>query len=363
MTDSDRALMQHCLALARQAAGYTAPNPMVGAVVVQAGQIIGEGFHPKAGEPHAEVFALRSAGAQARGATVYVNLEPCNHYGRTPPCTEALIKAGVAKVVVGMVDPDPRVAGSGIERLRSAGIEVVVGVEEKACQRLNEAFSHRIRYQQPFGILKYAMTLDGKIATTTGHSAWITAPAARQRVHHLRAQCDAVIVGGNTVRQDNPRLTTHAVEGPNPLRVVMSRRFDLPVTANLWQTDVAPTVVFTEVQNSPLQHGLERQGVQVVVVERLEPARVMRWLYDQDCLAVLWECGGKLAAAALRDRSVHKLWAFVAPKLVGGQTAPSPLDDCGITTMNEAIALADPHWQMIGPDLLFEGYLPIPATP
>lgn len=202
-------MMQRCLQLAQKAAGFTTPNPLVGCVIERDGEIVGEGYHPKAGEPHAEVFALRAAGDKAKGATAYVSLEPCNHFGRTPPCSEALVKAGVATVVVGMVDPDPRVSGKGIERLRAAGIQVITGVEEADCQRVNEAFVHRILYQRPFGILKYAMTLDGKIATTAGHSAWITKEVARAHVHRLRATCDAVIVGGNTVRRDNPHLTTH----------------------------------------------------------------------------------------------------------------------------------------------------------
>ena len=174
ISNFDRQMMQRCLELARQAAGKTSPNPLVGSVIVKDGKIIAEGYHPQFGQPHAEVFALRAAGDAAKGATVYVNLEPCNHFGKTPPCADALIKAQVAKVVAGMVDPNPLVGGKGLEKLKQAGIEVVVGVEEAACQQLNEAFIRRILYQQPFGILKYAMTLDGKIAATSGHSAWVT---------------------------------------------------------------------------------------------------------------------------------------------------------------------------------------------
>ena len=230
----DRAMMQRCLTLARRALGRTAPNPMVGAVIVNGGEVVGEGFHPKAGEPHAEVFALRQAGDRARGATAYVSLEPCNHFGRTPPCSQALVKAGVAKVVVGVVDPNPKVGGGGIKTLQDAGVEVVVGVEEADCRALNEGFIHRILYKRPIGLLKYAMTLDGKIASTTGHSTWVTGEPARARVHHLRYACDAVVVGSNTVRHDNPRLTCHAdteENAPNPLRVVLSRSLDLPDTA------------------------------------------------------------------------------------------------------------------------------------
>lgn len=362
-TASDRVFMQRCLELARQARGRTAPNPLVGSVIVKDGEIVGEGFHPQAGQPHAEVFALRAAGDRAQGATLYVNLEPCNHYGRTPPCSEAVVAAGLAKVVVGMVDPNPKVAGGGIARLRAAGIEVVVGVEEAACQKLNEAFVHRILHQQPFGILKYAMTLDGKIATSSGHSAWITSQTARNEVHQLRAGCEAVIVGGNTVRLDNPQLTTRQTDSPKPLRVVMSRTLDLPTEAYLWQTAATPTLVATELGANPaFQDHLRQQGVEVVELSPLSPATVMNYLYDRGCLTVLWECGGTLAARAIADGAIQKVLAFIAPKIVGGQTAPSPIGDLGILTMPDAIALERVQWRTIGDECLLEGYLPKPSS-
>uniref|UniRef100_B8HYL1 Riboflavin biosynthesis protein RibD n=1 Tax=Cyanothece sp. (strain PCC 7425 / ATCC 29141) TaxID=395961 RepID=B8HYL1_CYAP4 len=357
--DLDQIMMQRCLTLARQAQGQTAPNPLVGCVIVKDGEIVGEGFHPKAGEPHAEVFALRAAGDRAVGATLYVNLEPCNHYGRTPPCSEAVVKAGIGRVVVGMVDPDPRVSGGGIARLRAAGIEVTVGVEEMACRDLNEAFIHRITYHRPFGILKYAMTLDGKIATAKGHSAWITDAAARTEVHRLRAGCDGVIVGGNTVRRDNPQLTLHEVEGRNPLRIVMSRSLDLPSQAHLWQTQAAATLVLTQPGHSlQIKSALQAQGVEVVVLDVLTPATVMDYLYDRGLLAVLWECGGRLAARAIAEGAVQKVWAFIAPKIIGGDQAPSPVGDLGLTTMTEALQLERVQWRTIGSDCLVEGYLP-----
>ncbi|MBW4583500.1 MAG: bifunctional diaminohydroxyphosphoribosylaminopyrimidine deaminase/5-amino-6-(5-phosphoribosylamino)uracil reductase RibD [Tildeniella nuda ZEHNDER 1965/U140] len=352
----DRAWMQRCLDLARQALGRTAPNPLVGSVIVQNGAIVGEGFHPAAGQPHAEVFALRQAGEQARGATLYVNLEPCNHYGRTPPCSEAIVAAGIRRVVVGMVDPDPRVSGSGIARLQQAGIEVTVGIEKANCRTLNEAFIHRILHHRPFGILKYAMTLDGKIATTTGHSAWVTSPAARAEVHQLRAACDAVIVGGNTVRRDNPLLTSR--QDHTPLRVVMSRSLDLPIDAQLWQTNIAPTLVFTEAGANPaVQKALMQQNVEVIELSPLTPSAVMTYLYDRGCLSVLWECGGTLAAQAIADGAVQKILAFIAPKIIGGSSAPSPIGDLGLTTMTDALILERVQWRSIGSDLLIEGYL------
>ncbi len=355
---SDQTHMRRCLALAATAIGKTAPNPLVGAIVVQGDNILGQGFHPQAGQPHAEVFALWEAGDRARGATLYVNLEPCNHQGRTPPCTEAIIKAGIAKVVVGMVDPNPLVAGKGIERLRQAGIEVQIGVEEKACLRLNEAFCFRIQHRRPFGILKYAMTLDGKIATTQGHSSWITSPPARHWVHQLRSHCQAVIIGGNTVRRDNPLLTTHGVGDYNPLRVVLSRSLALPMEAKLWDQNLAKTLVVTEkICDQNNRKHLEKLGVEVLVLEQLTPIAVMDELYQRDCLQVLWECGGTLGAPAIKSGAVQKIHAFLAPKIIGGEQAPGPVGNLGFSQMTQALNLTNLQCQAIGPDWLFTGYL------
>ncbi|MGF1535888.1 MAG: bifunctional diaminohydroxyphosphoribosylaminopyrimidine deaminase/5-amino-6-(5-phosphoribosylamino)uracil reductase RibD [Elainellaceae cyanobacterium] len=354
---SDSEFMQRCLVLAGQAAGQTAPNPMVGAVVVQAGEIVGEGFHPGAGQPHAEVFALRAAGDRAQGATVYVNLEPCSHYGRTPPCTQALIDAKVARVVVGLADPNP-VASGGAERLRQAGIEVVLGVEEADCRRLNEAFVHRVTRGRAFGILKYAMTLDGKIAATGGHSTWVTGAEARSRVHYLRATCDAVVVGGNTVRQDNPNLTTHGLTQHQPRRVVVSRSLDLPSEANLWNVAVAPTLVFTKVGAQPdRQKTLRAQGVAVIELDPLSPTAVMDDLTRRGCLSVLWECGGTLAARAIADGVIQKVMAFIAPKIIGGPQAPTPVGELDLFKMTDALRLKQTQMQRVGNDYLLEGYL------
>jgi diaminohydroxyphosphoribosylaminopyrimidine deaminase/5-amino-6-(5-phosphoribosylamino)uracil reductase len=353
-----------CLELASKAAGQTAPNPQVGAVILKDGLVIGEGFHPGAGQPHAEVFALRQAGEKARGATLYVNLEPCNHFGRTPPCTEAIIQAGVNQVVVGMIDPDPRVAGQGIERLREAGLQVTVGIAAEACEQLNEAFVCRIKQKRPLGILKYAMTLDGKIATSTGHSSWVTGPLARTEVHKLRATCDAVVVGGNTVRHDNPSLTTHGQSQHNPKRVVMSRHLDLPSKANLWNTTTAPTLIFTtqEAATERIQI-LKRQGVNVITLPDLTPAAVTAQLYSLGCSQVLWECGGVLAAQALKDQVINKIWAFVAPKLIGGQSAPGPVGEMGLEHMGEALTLHHLSYRAIGTDWLIQGNLYRPDSP
>jgi diaminohydroxyphosphoribosylaminopyrimidine deaminase/5-amino-6-(5-phosphoribosylamino)uracil reductase len=264
----------------------------------------------------------------------------------------------VAKVVIGMIDPNPLVSGQGIEKLRQNGVEVIVGVEEAACRQLNEGFIHRIVHKQPFGILKYAMTLDGKIATTTGHSAWVTGPASRQVVHELRAACDAVIVGGNTVRRDNPHLTTHQVAGPNPLRVVMSRNLHLPSDVHLWDIREAPTVVFTEWgKNIPLQEKLRDKGVEVIELTPLTPAEVMQVLYERELSTVLWECGGTLAAQAIAQESIQKILAFIAPKIIGGVLSPSPMGDLGLEKMTDALLLKNISLRHIDEDILIEGYL------
>ncbi len=363
MTDTHSAMMQRCLALAQKAAGQTAPNPLVGCVITQGTEIVGEGFHPKAGEPHAEVFALRAAGDRARNGTAYVSLEPCSHFGRTPPCANALIEAGVARVVVGMVDPDERVSGRGIAQLEEAGIDVIVGVEEAACRRLNEAFIHRVLHKRPFGILKYAMTLDGKIATTEGHSAWVSNAESRAHVHELRARCDAVIIGTNTVNRDNPSLTCHQATQATerePLRVVMSRSLNLLTDAKLWDVREAKTLVFTENRSNPvLMEMLSQKGVEVLVLNQLSPAVVMQELYNRGCSSVLWECGGTLSAAAIAQQSVQKVMAFVAPKIIGGQGAPSPVGDLGLTHMTQALELKDITCKAIGSNFLIQGYLSV----
>lgn len=361
-TEFDRQMIRRCLTLAQKAQGRTAPNPMVGAVVVQDGQIVGEGFHPGAGQPHAEVFALREAGDRAQGATIYVSLEPCSHHGRTPPCSAAVMQAGIARVVVGMKDPNPLVDGGGIAQLRAAGIEVVTGVESAACAELNEAFSYRMRHQQPLGILKYAMTIDGKIATASGHSAWVSSPASRDYVHQLRSTCDAIVTGGNTVRRDNPLLTSHHEDAPNPLRVVLTNSLNLPQTAQLWDLKWAKTLVVTKTDANPEMQGwLRERGVEVLTLERPSPKLLMAHLFDRGCLSVLWECGGALSAAAIADGSIQKVLAFIAPKLVGGPLSPGPVGDLGIGLMTEALPLERVSWRSIasdnGGDMLMQGYL------
>ena len=360
-TQHDR-WMQRCIDLAKKARGQTAPNPMVGSVIVKNGQILGEGFHPRAGEPHAEIFAIRAAqqtGEDLQDATLYVNLEPCNHYGRTPPCSEAIIKAGIGEVVIGAIDANPQVSGTGRDRLLAAGVKVTTGVLEQQCLQLNEAFFHRMKTNLPFGIFKYAMTLDGKIATISGHSYWITGAEARHLVHDLRVGCDAIITGGNTVRLDNPHLNTHGLSVHSPLLLVVTQSSDLPDEANLWKvTDTEKTLVITLPDvNLQLKQQLRDRQVEVLELDDISPEFVMQELGKRGCNTVLWECGGRLGASAIKAKMVQKVYAFIAPKLIGGFTAPSPIDDLGLMMMTDAMSLERSQFQQIGTDFLITGYL------
>jgi diaminohydroxyphosphoribosylaminopyrimidine deaminase/5-amino-6-(5-phosphoribosylamino)uracil reductase len=354
-------LMRRALQLADLGQGRTSPNPMVGAVVLDAGgTLVGEGFHARAGEPHAEVGALRQAGDRALGGTLVVSLEPCCHHGRTPPCSEAVIAAGIARVVVAMPDPDPRVAGAGLARLRAAGLEVIEGVARSEALRLNRAFVQRVRTGRPLGVLKWAMSLDGRTALANGDSQWISGPAAREWVHRLRARCDAVIVGGGTVRADDPLLTSRGRRDPEPLRVVLSRRLDLPEQARLWQPAEAPTLVAHGPEASPAA----RERVDALGVERLElaacePSQLLEALVRCGCNQVLWECGPELAAAAVRQGCVQELAVAIAPKLLGGVSARTPLGDLGLQGVDEASLWRECHLQRSGHDLIWEFETPL----
>ena len=327
--------MRRALALAALAEGRTSPNPLVGAVVLDRdGRLVGEGFHARAGDAHAEVGALRQAGAAARGGTLVVTLEPCCHHGRTPPCSEAVLQAGIRRVVVALEDPDPRVDGGGIRQLREAGLEVVSGVLREEARQQNRAFLHRVRTGRPFGILKWAMSLDGRTALPNGASQWISGPPARDWVHQLRSGVDAVIVGGGTVRGDDPLLTSRGRRSPEPLRVVLSRSLVLPDQAQLWDTAVAPTLVAygPDADSQRLPSGPEGLGLAVC-----EPMQLMEALAARGCNQVLWECGPELAAAAIQQGCVQEIAAVVAPKLMGGRAARTPLADLNFSAMDQVL--------------------------
>ena len=355
--------MRRALQLAALAEGRTSPNPLVGAVVLDStGRLVGEGFHARAGLPHAEPGALAQAGDAARGGTIVVTLEPCCHHGRTPPCTEAILSAGIQRVVVALTDPDPRVAGGGLQRLRDAGLEVISGVLAAEAFDQNRAFVHRVRTGRPWGVLKWAMSLDGRTALPNGASQWISAPPARSWVHELRAQCDAVIVGGGTVRADDPLLTSRGRRCTEPLRVVLSRSLDLPAAAQLWHQDVAATLVAHAAgvngdSELKLLADLQRQGVQLEALERCEPLALLNALAGRGCNQVLWECGPALASVALQQGCVQEIAAVIAPKLLGGQLARTPLGDLGFTAMDQVLSLSCEPGLSLGRDLLLKAQL------
>ena len=361
--------MRRALQLAALAEGRTSPNPLVGAVVLDSnGRLVGEGFHARAGQPHAEPGALAQAGEAARGGTIVVTLEPCCHHGRTPPCTEAILNAGIRRVVVALTDPDPRVAGGGLQRLRDAGLEVISGVLALDAAHQNRAFVHRVRTGRPWGVLKWAMSLDGRTALPNGASQWISGPPARTWVHDLRAQCDAVIVGGGTVRADDPLLTSRGRRSPEPLRVVLSRSLDLPATAQLWQQDVADTLVaHAAVELQPSQSEqlavLQHRGVALEALQRCEPLPLLNCLAARGCNRVLWECGPALAAAALQQGCVQEIAAVIAPKLLGGEPARTPLGDLGFTAMDQVLPLSFDSACRLGNDLLLQAQLSSCAAP
>ncbi|MFM7269145.1 MAG: bifunctional diaminohydroxyphosphoribosylaminopyrimidine deaminase/5-amino-6-(5-phosphoribosylamino)uracil reductase RibD [Cyanobium sp.] len=369
--------MRRALALAALGEGRTSPNPVVGAVVLDgAGMLVGEGYHARAGEPHAEVGALAQAGERARGGTLLVTLEPCCHHGRTPPCSEAVIAAGIARVVVAMADPDPRVSGGGIARLQGAGLEVITGVAAAEACHQNRAFVHRINTGRPLGLLKWAMSLDGRTALPNGASQWISGPEARAWVHRLRASCDAVIVGGGTVRADDPLLTSRGLRQSEPLRVVLSRSLDLPADARLWDQGSATTLVAhgpaqppgpparrsdgIAEEATPGHHRwleqaarLDQRGVERLELPACEPSALLEALAARGCNRVLWECGPELAAAALRQGCVQELAAVIAPKLLGGKAARTPLGDLGLTAMAQARPWRQLDQVPLGADLLW----------
>ena len=326
--------MRRALRLAGRGRGRTSPNPMVGAVVVRRGRAIGEGYHRQVGGPHAEVWALREAGAAARGATLYVTLEPCSHHGRTPPCTDAIMQAGLARVVAGCVDPNPQVNGRGVRCLRGAGIEVEVGVMEAEARRLNEAYCKHIATGMPFVALKAAMSLDGKIATAAGESKWITGERARAAAHRLRARHDAVMVGVGTVLADDPELTVRKSRGRTPLRVVVDSRARTPPRARLLTADErAPVIAVTRQAPRARVRRLERAGAEVWVVGsqrgKVELKGLMRRLGTEGVQSVLVEGGGTLGAGALAAGLVDRVYFFISPRIIGGARALTPVEARG----------------------------------
>jgi diaminohydroxyphosphoribosylaminopyrimidine deaminase/5-amino-6-(5-phosphoribosylamino)uracil reductase len=361
MTIQTDKYMRKAIELARQGLGRTAPNPAVGAVLVRDGNVVGEGFHPAAGQPHAEIFALRAAADNAKGADLYVTLEPCCHQGRTGPCADAIIAAGVSRVFVGTSDPNPLVSGKGIERLLGAGIEVVTDVLNHECCQLIAPFSKHVTTGLPYVVLKSAMTLDGQTATLSGDSKWISCEASRTLVHQLRNQVDAIMVGSGTVIADNPRLTTRLNEGGrDPVRVVMDGRLQTSPDALVYtQSSAAQTILVTSEKHTDKDLRPYRDaGAQVVLVSQtageLSLLTTLQELANRNLHYILLEGGSLLGGAMLRAGLVDRLMLFVAPKILGGQ-GRGLLAGSGAKTMADAFALKHLNARKVDTDILLEG--------
>ena len=366
MNDIDESYMREALRIAEYARGRTAPNPLVGAVIVRDGTIIANGWHRAAGEPHAEIHALRMAGELARGATLYVTLEPCAHHGRTGPCAEAVIAAGLARVVVALCDPNPLVAGRGIDLLAAAGIEVVTGVCETEARRQNEVFLKWVTQKRPFVTLKTAMTLDGKIASPMGASQWITGAEARLRVHEYRNEYDAILVGIGTVLADDPSLTTRLPDrtGKNPLRVVLDSEARTPIDAKLLTDGAAPTVIaVSERADHRRVNLLHACGAEVVTLgtERPDIGCLLDWLGAREISSLFVEGGAAVNWSFLAGGFVDKVHAFIAPMLMGGASAKTPVGGTGFDSPQTALHLRDLTVEQLGADILVTGY-PCMAT-
>jgi diaminohydroxyphosphoribosylaminopyrimidine deaminase/5-amino-6-(5-phosphoribosylamino)uracil reductase len=366
MKDLDSELMLRALALG--AGGDPTPNPHVGSLVADAeGNVIAEGFHQTAGLDHAEVVALKKAGAAARGNTLYVTLEPCNHVGRTPPCVDAILAAGITRVVIGCRDPDPRVQGGGIERLEAAGVQVLVGVQEAEAKALIQPWAKYVTEHTSFVTLKLAISLDGRIATRTGASKWISCPEARIRVQTLRAHHDAVMVGINTVIADDSRLTVRDVPGRNPIRVIVDSKLRIPLTSQVVQTaQQTPTCVVTTIGASQAAElALEQAGVRVIRVPataegRCDPVVMFRELAAREVVSVMCEGGSELAGSLLANRLPDQLHVFVAPLLLGPRGRPGAVDWAGPENPADAPRIDPARWELCGTDAYVWGPIAYP---
>ena len=366
MDEAHIAFMQRALNLARQAKGRTSPNPLVGAVIVKNSKVVGEGYHQKAGTLHAEAHALNAAGKNAKGATLYTNLEPCCHWGRTPPCTEALIHAGIAHVYIAEVDLNPNVAGKGVRQLEKAGIHVYVDVCKQEATALNEVHRKYIQTGKPFVILKTAMSLDGKIATASGESQWITSEASRQRGHEIRDEVDAILVGRGTVERDNPALTTRLLDkqGQDATRIVLDSHGRIPPYARIFNAESSAGVIVAVIPEAPTENvkALQKAGAEVITVPQAHGKvcfkSLMEILGKREITSVLIEGGGEINASAVAAGIVDKVMCFIAPKIIGGRNAPGPIGGEGFPYLRDA-----PHLQRISitpmpdADFLIEGYL------
>jgi len=357
--------MERALELAKKGWGFVNPNPMVGAVIVKDGRIIGEGYHRYYGGDHAEVEAINSAKEPVEGSTIYVNLEPCCHYGKKPPCVEAIIAAGIKKVVISMLDPNPLVSGKGVEILRENGIEVITGVLEDKARKLNEIFVKYITTKIPFCLLKTAMSLDGKIATKFADSKWITNEEARAYVHYLRQGYSGIMVGINTIFVDNPQLTVRipGFKGKNPIRIIVDSKCRIPLDAFVVKDgkNTKTIIATTEKGDKERIKVLEEMGIEVIITPEAEGKVDLKYLVKElgkkNIDSILLEGGGSLNYSAIKDGIVDKVNFFIAPKLIGGSMASTPVEGEGVSLVKDAFPIKDISIIRFGDDIMVEGYL------
>ena len=349
--------MALALKLAEKGRGLTSPNPMVGCIVVKRGKIVGKGFHKKAGTEHAEVIALNEAGKKAVNSTLYVNIEPCSHWGRTPPCTETIVEAKVREVVIGVRDPNPLV--DGFKELKFRGIKTKIGILEKDAKRLNEIYLKYMKTKRPFVILKVAMSVDGKIATSTGDSKYITSEEARAYVHQLRSEVDAVMIGLNTVLRDNPKLTPRLFTGKDPIKIVVDSKLKIPKNCNLMKEPAKLIIAATNMASKNDINKLHQKGINVIITKSkkgmVDLDELMKHLGKSEITSIMIEGGSQLNSSAIKSGIVDKILIFTAPKIIGNGIGA--IGSLGIKKIDKAINLKNPITKKIGKDLLIEGYL------
>ena len=356
--------MRRAIRLAEKGSGWVSPNPMVGALLVDDHRVIAEGFHHTFGAPHAEADLFSNSGAFSGDPTLYINLEPCNHQGKTPPCAPLIVEKGIKKVIIGMSDPDPRVDGMGIAYLRQHGVDVEVGILEKECREMNEVFIKFVGSGLPFVVLKWAMTMDGKIATVSNASRWITGDKARNKVHRLRQQYSAIMVGVNTIITDDPLLNTRLKMNPvkHPLKIIADSTCRIPVDSRVLTNDPQLTILaVSEMAEKDKVRTIERMGAQVMVCPmkegHIDLSYLMRSVGAMGIDSVMIEGGSALAFSALKEGIVDKVIGFIAPKILGGISAPVPVGGAGIPDMENAINVSNWKCRKMGDDLMVEGYL------
>jgi len=351
--------MIRAIHLASLGSGLTSPNPMVGAVILnENGKLISEGFHQRSGMPHAEAMAFNNLKDDPSNGTLYVNLEPCCHRGKTPPCVDRIISSGIKKVYVSIKDPDLRVAGKGIRLLENAGIEVNLGLCENQALELNKSFIYKNLNGCSYGVLKWAMSIDGRVGLPNGQSKWITTERSRSLVHKLRADFDAIIIGGNTLRKDNPLLTTRGLKEREPLRVVFTRTLDLPLNAKLWETELSNTLVVYD--SSTANEGNLKRIPKNVLIKKVpsdDPKILSKILAEKGCNKVLWECGPELATAAVKAGCIQEFITFLAPKIMGGENSMNPFSNFEFKSMNEVINLNLQEIKPLSRDIYLRSFL------